>query len=418
MVLYRKRLFWWGGRIMDAYRSIRDAAEQWGVSERRVNQFCAEGRIPGARKFGGAWAIPVDAEKPADPRRTKQKDGAKGSPQPGAETVLSGLVLMPLMNTPFQPGHCMEAVRGMSGLQGEIALAEYHYFSGQPEAAVREAEAHLTSPDTGARLSACLICGYANLSLGQIRQARFALEEMVGTLRTAGKASPPFQAAAGFAAATATVLLHLPLPEGLPPAGDFLPLLPAGLRFFAMYVQAHYLYLREDYGRSAGMVEATLSLGAERYPIPAIYLHLVAVMDYMSLRQTDRARGHLLAAWELARPDDLIEGLGEHHGLLGGMLEAVIKPKWPEDFRRIIDITYRFSAGWRRVHNPETGHDVADDLTTTEFAACMLAARGWTNSEIAAHMGVSPNTVKRHISIALDKLHIRNRKDLKQFMLQ
>ena len=29
--------------------------------------------------------------------------------------------------------------------------------------------------------------------------------------------------------------------------------------------------------------------------------------------------------------------------LLGGMLEAVIKPEWPEDFKRIIDIPYRFS---------------------------------------------------------------------------
>ena len=88
----------------------------------------------------------------------------------------------------------------------------------------------------------------------------------------------------------------------------------------------------------------------------------------MSLRQTEMAKAHLLSAWALARPDDLIEGLGEHHGLLGGMLEAVIKPEWPEDFKRIIAITYRFSAGWRKVHNPETGHDVADDLTTTELS--------------------------------------------------
>ena len=135
-------------------------------------------------------------------------------------------------------------------------------------------------------------------------------------------------------------------------------------------------------------------MGAGRYPIPAIYLHLVAVMDCMSLKQTDLAREHLLAAWAIARPDDLIEGFGEHHGLLGGMLEAVIKPAWPEDFKRIIDITYRFSAGWRKVHNPETGHDVADDLTTTEFAASMLAARGWTNKEIADHMHISTNTGK------------------------
>lgn len=39
---------------------------------------------------------------------------------------------------------------------------------------------------------------------------------------------------------------------------------------------------------------------------------------------------------------------------------------------------------------------MADNLTTTEFAAAMLAAREWTNQEIAAHMKISPNTVKRH----------------------
>lgn len=99
------------------------------------------------------------------------------------------------------------------------------------------------------------------------------------------------------------------------------------------------------------------------------------------------------------------------------MLEAVIKPGWPDDFRRIIDITYRFSSGWRRVHNPATGHDVADNLTTTEFSASMLAARGWTNQEIAQHMGISSNTVKTYISSSLQKLGITRRQDLGRFML-
>ena len=159
-------------------------------------------------------------------------------------------------------------------------------------------------------------------------------------------------------------------------------------------------------------------MGAGQYPIPAIYLHLVAVMDYMGLRQTEQARAHLLAAWELARPDDLIEGLGEHHGLLGGMLEAVIKPEWPEDFKRIINITYSFSAGWRKVHNPDTGHDVADNLTTTEFAVSMLAARDWSNPEIAEHLHISLATVKRHLSSAMMKLDVSQRHDLRKFMLQ
>ena len=85
--------------------------------------------------------------------------------------------------------------------------------------------------------------------------------------------------------------------------------------------------------------------------------------------------------------------------------------------KRIIDITYRFSAGWRRVHNPLTGHDVADDLTTTEFAIAMLAARDWTTQEIAQHLKISVNTVKTHISEAMRKLNVQNRKDLKQYML-
>ena len=158
-------------------------------------------------------------------------------------------------------------------------------------------------------------------------------------------------------------------------------------------------------------------MGGEKYPIPAIYLHLVAVMDYMSLCEWEKAECHMLAAWEKAQPDDLIEGLGEHHGLLGGMLEAVIKPKWPEDFKRIIDITYRFSSGWRRVHNPMTGHDVADDLTTTEFTVAMLTARGWTQQEIAEHMNISANTVKSYIAQVKNKLYVKNRKELKKYML-
>lgn len=397
------------------YRTVREAAEEWNLSPRKVQKLCIDGRIPGARKFGGAWAIPAGAANPEHAARPP----AAEQPQSALGGLLDQANLMPLMNTPFPPGQCRQAVEAMPpGPRRDIALAEYHYFTGRPEEAARAAEAYLTSEDRAARLSACLIYAYANLPLGHIQRTRFALGELNASLTAAGEKAPAFRAAAAFLAAAGAVLLHLPLPKGVPEMQGFLPLLPPGLRAFALYISAHYRYLQGDYGPSVGLVEGALAMGAEGYPIPAIYLHLVAVMDYMSLKQTGKAKEHLLAAWALARPDDLIEALGEHHGLLGGMLEAVLKPQWPEDFKRIIDITYRFSAGWRKVHNPETGHDVADDLTTTEFAASMLAARGWTNQEIADHMGVSLNTVKSHLSEVMEKLGVTNRKDLKKYMLQ
>ena len=403
------------------YITVREAAAQWNISVRLAQRYCIDGRIAGAVKFGGAWAIPADAQKPIDPRREQKRPDGQGKSSPrGVKPTQPERVPMPLMNTAFEPGRCLEFVESIQNEQmRDIAWAEYYYFSGRPEEAAQETEIYLSHPDPTLRLSACLIYAYANLSLGHIQRARYALKEVQNSLSDGNRTmTPQLRAATVFIVTTAAVLLHLPLPQGMERLQSCIRLLPPGLRMFALYVQAHYTYLQGDYGKSIGIVEAAFAMQPQVFPIPSIYMHLVAVMDYMSLKQPEQAQQHLLAAWELAQPDDLIEGFGEHHGLLGGMLEAVLKKDWPEDFRRIIAITYRFSAGWRRVHNPETGDDVADNLTTTEFATAMLAARGWTNQEIADHMGLSPNTVKQYISTTLQKLNIRQRKDLKQYMLR
>ncbi len=50
------------------YLSITQTAEKWGLSGRRIQILCAQGRIPGAMKIGSYWAVPDDAEKPTDER--------------------------------------------------------------------------------------------------------------------------------------------------------------------------------------------------------------------------------------------------------------------------------------------------------------------------------------------------------------
>lgn len=54
------------------YISIADAADKWGITRRRVQVLCNQGRIPGLTRFGKAWAIPKDAEKPLDGRKCKR----------------------------------------------------------------------------------------------------------------------------------------------------------------------------------------------------------------------------------------------------------------------------------------------------------------------------------------------------------
>ena len=68
------------------YVSVAKMAEKWGISERSVRNYCAQGRIAGAKLIGKTWYIPADARKPerANGRKTaptlldilrEQKDG-------------------------------------------------------------------------------------------------------------------------------------------------------------------------------------------------------------------------------------------------------------------------------------------------------------------------------------------------------
>lgn len=50
------------------YKSIRQTAISWGISARRIQILCKEGRIPGAFRVGNTWAIPLTAKKPKDAR--------------------------------------------------------------------------------------------------------------------------------------------------------------------------------------------------------------------------------------------------------------------------------------------------------------------------------------------------------------
>ena len=53
---------------MFEYMTVKEAAEKWKLSVRRVQLLCVEGRIEGAMKYASVWAIPKDAEKPKDER--------------------------------------------------------------------------------------------------------------------------------------------------------------------------------------------------------------------------------------------------------------------------------------------------------------------------------------------------------------
>ena len=55
------------------YISVSEAAKKWNISERSVRNYCASGRVSGARLAGKVWTIPENVEKPKRVTRSDKK---------------------------------------------------------------------------------------------------------------------------------------------------------------------------------------------------------------------------------------------------------------------------------------------------------------------------------------------------------
>ena len=410
-----------GGEVLVMkYMTVKDAARRWNVTERLVQRLCAEGRIDGAVKFGRSWSIPVSARKPDDPRRA---DSAPQAVMPRPRRVPgSHANLMPLMNTPFAPGTCAEFVDSLAPgpaprYRAGRALLLQRQAGKRPSPRRRATlRARISTrafqPASSAHMRTCRLGASTERSMRSRRRAAPSRRRRKG---------PQLRAAEAFIAQTASVLLHLPAPEGLPRAQDVLPLLPPGLRAFACYVQAHAIYLAGDYAQSFGIAQTALMTQEDVYPIPSIYLHLIAVIGPSSgaLRETDRAREHLRAAWELARPNDLIQAFGEHRqGCSAACSRRSSRPRWPEDFKRIIAITYRCSR-WLAARPQSRDRRRRDRRPRHHGVRRVHACRARLDrrGRLRGIWAYSVNTVKSYISRSLTKLGVKRRQDLGRFML-
>ncbi len=64
------------------YISAREAADKWGISQRRVATLCSENRITDATMVGNMWIIPNTAEKPVDARSIRYTETSDEKAKP------------------------------------------------------------------------------------------------------------------------------------------------------------------------------------------------------------------------------------------------------------------------------------------------------------------------------------------------
>ena len=327
---------------------------------------------------------------------------------------------LPLMAACFVPGQARQYIDSLKDKQMQVsALCELYYYRGEGKDCVALARPLLRSRRYAVKMTSALMFTFGSICAGNFGDAKAVFikfkNEYEEKLMSGSLRSEEEKLYAGFLYNLASVLLHLT-------DNIFVELdvkaLPGGIRLIAFYVIGHQHYLKGEYGQAVGVCETALALREQTYPVGEIYLHLMLCISYMNLHEREKATAHFEQAWELARPEGFIEPFAEHHGLLQGMIEIHLRKNEPELYESIIRQVYVFAATWRQVHNPQTDHLVADNLTTIEFTVAMLVSRGWSNKKIAEHLGISLSTVKAHIYNVYKKLHIGSRKEISPFMLK
>lgn len=301
----------------------------------------------------------------------------------------------------------------------EMVRAEYFYYTGRHDEAAEILEKYIDNSDLFVRSIAWFTYAFCNLTLLRVEETQKGIKQVSHFLRTFEEQNydismKPMYV---FLVNAANTLLDLHLKD-VPCLNDYLRYLPEGIRVFGCYIMSFQAYMAGEYHKGTGIVDTCLSFAGEDYVVPTIYLYLSGAMNAMSVDNVSLAKRYFNRAYRLAKEDGLFEPIGENHGLLHGLVETCLRKTERENYEKIIGITYRFSYGWRRVHNPMTGEDIADTLTTTEFTVAMLAKRGWTNKEIAEYMDLNVNTVKSHMANVFGKLGITSRKELVKYMLK
>lgn len=101
-------------------------------------------------------------------------------------------VVLPLLNSSFEPGRAREVVEGFVDVDlRNIARAELFYFTGQAEECCEITRRYLSSRVIELKLSACILYGYSNLSLGNVAAAKRGMEGIQSCVKIAMKKKVP-----------------------------------------------------------------------------------------------------------------------------------------------------------------------------------------------------------------------------------
>ena len=401
------------------YLNITETAEKWGISPRRLQTLCANGKVEGATRFGKAWMIPKNTQKPIDGRTKASKENVvslfkKNMPMPRKTPFLHMTDLYSVA------GNAEKSIAALeSNPEAQILLeAEIAYSKGNIEKVYDNAY-YLLHKHSGfyAVISAGMLLGLCAIWRGDLnmwRQAKIHIAE------APAKSEADRDIMAFSITAIDSILYDVSsFPEWFK-IGRFEPLhkdaLPAAKVFYAKYLYAvgyglatKQLELQGVQGLSLltmipNTIEPMISQAvADNSIIAEIYLRMTCAAIYHTSGNREQAIYHIDRALALALPDKLFGILAEYGRTLDSLLEQRISRVDTDAWHKVRDLYNIYMAGWTKLSGSVRGKNLATTLSPKEREVAKLAAFGFKNSQIAESLNMSISAVKQAVTNVSNK---------------
>ena len=407
------------------YITAKQAAEQWGITVRRVQDMCRNNQLPGSVRHGRDWMIPLDAVRPTDRRRKEvtPTEAIHKLPRRNPAIVMSNLYT--------KPGTADAVTQALHGQPeaAELFRAQIAFCRGNTDTAYNLCIKLLEKPCTHDLQIGCgIMLGMTAICRGDLQ----LWEQAKQTIRSAPCHDRKDAHLSEFwlAAVESEIFGIETFPQWLI-KGSFDPL-PGDSYPAARYYYLKYLYVlchehavghRGERDSQSMMrifpliceplISQTRKDGAL---VAEIYLRLICAVAYHDLGNNEESCHQLDAAIALALPDRLYLILAEHCRQLDFLMDERLMLADPEAAAQVKALSHQYHDSWTKLHNIAMSRTVSNMLTTREREVAKHAAFGLSNKEIAQRLHISVNTVKQALRTAMDKTGAVRRSDLSRFI--
>lgn len=406
-------------------------AEKWGVSLRTVQNWCNQGKLPGAQRFGTSWMIPAQAERPRDRRSKAARYAAEEVFPP--HRLLRKSPFLDMTDLYTEPGTADRCVQRLAEYPEEQALlaAEIAYSRGQIDDVYAQARIFL---DSNSAFYA-VIAGGMLLALVAMWEGDIHLwNEAHRHILEAPCHNDTDRDIVGLSlAATDSAIRDTDkFPEWFT-RGRFSNLPRDAHPAAWVYYAKHLLLSAQDLAMGNVKLEGVsgisllkimpyivepmiATVAAEKIIMAEIYLRLLVAIAYRQHGDDLRAAEHLDKAILLCLPDRLYGPLVEHRRQLGPFLDDRLALIDPEALRQVKLLHKKLHAGWTKLHNAVLDRHVQAAMTNREREVARLTAYGLTDSQIARQLHISESSVKAAIRTAKNKTGVNSRRELTEFI--